>query len=145
MPTWKTFNLRVLKLESKEDHHGPHAFRGSFLFDVFDFTRAYPVSQHLKCQRGKVMNLRDQSIQETPLSTFSKTSPFLNQLRFLTQSGVSVLPGDLTRLPLAAPIWGLAKALRAERPDLKVAVMDLEKLEAGILWERWEMVCMDGR
>lgn len=57
----------------------------------------------------------------------------LHQLRFLTQSGVSVLPGDLTRLPLAAPIWGLAKALRAERPDLKVAVMDLEKLE--VCWE----------
>ena len=50
--------------------------------------------------------------------------------RFLTTSGVSVLPGDLSRLPTAAPIWGLARALRAERPDLKVAVMDVEKLEA---------------
>ena len=65
---------------------------------------------------------------------FSRGLPScLHQLRFLTQSGVSVLPGDLTRLPLAAPIWGLAKALRAERPDLKVAVMDLEKLE--VCWE----------
>ena len=51
-------------------------------------------------------------------------------MRFLTSSAVSVLPGDLSQLPTAAPIWGLARALRAERPDLRVAVMDVETLEA---------------
>ena len=99
--TWKTFNLRVLKLESEIIMNLMQCLGGIVLFHDFGFTRGLPGCHH--------------------------------QLRFLTQSGVSVLPGDLTRLPLAAPIWGLAKALRAERPDLKVAVMDLEKLE--VCWE----------
>ena len=40
----------------------------------------------------------------------------------------SPFPADVTQVP--DHLGGLARALRAERPDLKVAVMDVEKLEA---------------
>ncbi|CAK9054933.1 unnamed protein product [Durusdinium trenchii] len=56
----------------------------------------------------------------------------LPELVFLTNSAVSVLPNDLTSLPVMAPLWGLARALRAERPDLKVEVLDLALSEVEL-------------
>ena len=49
--------------------------------------------------------------------------------RFLTRGAVSVLPGDLGGVPFMAPLWGLCRAARAERPDLKLSVVDLDDVQ----------------
>ena len=56
--------------------------------------------------------------------------------RFLTRRVVPVRTNCISDIPYHAGIWGLARALRAERPDLKVVCLDLPDMdhlfEAGL-------------
>ena len=59
--------------------------------------------------------------------------------RLLTRNVVAVGDGDINEIPFGAAIWGLARALRAERPDLRVTTVDVENdrlLEASA-FRRW--------
>ncbi|CAE7256047.1 pikAII [Symbiodinium microadriaticum] len=51
------------------------------------------------------------------------------ELWFLTRRAIAVQRSDIDAVPFHAGIWGLARALRAERPDLKVVCLDVADLD----------------
>ncbi|CAJ1343367.1 unnamed protein product, partial [Effrenium voratum] len=54
----------------------------------------------------------------------------LPELWFLTCGAVAAVHAkDVAQVPRHAPLWGLARALRAERPDIQVRCLDLESAQ----------------